>query len=106
MTKRKLLICIAIFIFLVTAICVVGLLYFNDQAVLPGDTLRHTKEDPAYYRHLSRECLKKGSVSCCMTSLRRMMAHHSREVPPQGCPEGYVPNMLRCVDSYRWCERK
>lgn len=106
MKRRKLLIYLAGFISLVTGVCVVGLIYFNDQTALQADYLKVTKDDQMYYRQLSRECLKKQSVSCCMTSLRRMMAHHSREVLPEGCADGFVPNMLRCPDSYRWCEKK
>lgn len=106
MTRRRLLVYVSIFILMVTLICVVGLVYFNDQAVLQSDYLKQTKDDQMYYRHLSRECLKRDSVSCCMTSLRRMMAHHAREASPEGCAEGFQPNMLRCIDSFRWCEKK
>ena|SRR3989338_1215692 len=106
MTQRRLLIYIAVFIFLVTMICAIGLVYFNDQAVLQSNYLHYSREDQVYYRHLSRQCLKKESVGCCMSSLRRMVVAHAHLVPPEGCTDGFQPNMLKCADSYRWCEHK
>lgn len=106
MKRRKLLIYLAGFIFLVTGVCVVGLIYFNDQALLQSNYLHYSKEDQTYYRQLNRQCFKKESAGCCITSVRQMMVKHAQLVPPEGCADGFVPNMLRCPDSFRWCEKK
>ena len=57
-----------------------------------------------YYFYLSKGCRHKQSASCCMASVRAMMGNKYKCVPESGCPEGSHPSMLRCNDSYHWCE--
>ena len=56
---------------------------------------------PAYYQQLADQC--KGS-SCCLSSVDSMYRTNSTLSPPAGCPPGTQGNMLRCEDSYKWCE--
>lgn len=66
---------------------------------------KHVKNrDLQYYFHLSKECRRKQSTSCCMASVRAMMRKRYKLVPEEGCAEGFAPNMMRCIDSYRWCQ--
>lgn len=62
--------------------------------------------DLQYYFRLSKGCRSKKSASCCMASVRAMMGNRFKLVPESGCGKGFVPNMKRCSDSYRWCAPK
>ncbi|TSC74891.1 MAG: hypothetical protein G01um101430_708 [Parcubacteria group bacterium Gr01-1014_30] len=33
-----------------------------------------------------------------------MKAGNYTLAPQEGCPAGYQPNMMRCIDSFRWCQ--
>jgi len=60
------------------------------------------------YKALARECQKKQSVGCCMASVRAMekgqfMLDTGKTFAETTCPKGYAPNMMKCIDSYRWC---
>ncbi len=72
--------------------------------------LKEIQELPAEYQELGKSCLAKTSFNCCMSSVRNMAAgKYAQAVMTDGryqCPEGYVNNMLRCIDSYSWCEPK
>ena len=57
-----------------------------------------------YYGKLTNECKTKESESCCLASVEAMKAGNYTLAPQEGCPAGYQPNMMRCVDSYRWCQ--
>jgi hypothetical protein len=67
------------------------------------------KKLPAEYQTLAEGCLDKGSFNCCMSSVRRMangkyvQAGAFKNLVYE-CPEGYTANMLRCEDTYVWCE--
>ncbi|MDP7081135.1 MAG: hypothetical protein QF415_14665 [Candidatus Undinarchaeales archaeon] len=56
---------------------------------------------PSYYQQLADQC--KGS-SCCLSSVDSMYRMNATLSPPNGCPPGTQGNMLRCEDSYKWCE--
>ena len=62
------------------------------------------KDWAPYYQQLARECQKRGSPNCCMASVGAMVKGNYQLTPASGCPDGYVGNMMRCIDSYRWCE--
>ncbi len=56
---------------------------------------------PPYYKQLADQC--KGS-SCCLASVDSMYSTNATLSPSNGCPVGTNGNMLRCEDSYKWCE--
>lgn len=55
------------------------------------------------YDKLAEACQEKGSVSCCLSSVKRMKANGWKPAPEKGCPKGTTPDMLKCEDSFRWC---
>lgn len=57
-----------------------------------------------YYDKLASDCKSKQSESCCLASVEAMKQGDYTLVPQEGCPAGYQPNMMRCIDSYRWCQ--
>jgi len=57
------------------------------------------------YSALEKAC--KGS-GCCLSSVKRMKEGGyglapGKTLAESGCPEGTKPDMLKCIDSYRWC---
>ncbi len=63
------------------------------------------------YEALKEACKEKQSVSCCLASVLAMqeggyMLDEGKTFETSTCPQGYKPNMMRCVDSYRWCQKK
>ena len=60
-------------------------------------------EDPDYYTRLFEDCKKKGSVSCCMASVRRMK-DNGFKLFEKSCPKGSVKDTLNCEDSNAWCK--
>lgn len=58
-----------------------------------------------YYEELAKECSGKASTACCMASVKAMAAG-GFELAPRGgaCSVGERENMMKCVDSFRWCE--
>lgn len=61
---------------------------------------------PDYYKNLAKECESKQDYSCCMSSVNRMANGNYQLAPETACPEGYQSNMLKCIDSFKWCEPK
>lgn len=59
---------------------------------------------PDYYKQLAEDCKSKGSQGCCMASVQNMMSGNYKLSPDSGCPDDYQGNMLKCIDSYKWCE--
>jgi hypothetical protein len=59
---------------------------------------------PDYYRQLAQECQAKRTGGCCMSSVQNMLSGNYKLSPGSGCPDGYKRNMLKCIDSYQWCE--
>ncbi len=60
------------------------------------------------YKVLAEDCNKVGSVGCCKASVRRMekgkyLLDTGKSFKETTCPGGYEPDMMRCIDSYRWC---
>lgn len=53
------------------------------------------------YALLRQQCDGDG---CCLESVDRMEEGGFAFSEDGSCPEGYSPNMLRCVNSYSWCE--
>jgi hypothetical protein len=71
---------------------------------------KEIQELPAEYQALGKDCLSKESFDCCMQSVRNMAdGKYALATITNGrpqCPQGYVNNMLRCIDSYTWCQPK
>jgi len=70
-----------------------------------GATLKLTID----YDALAQECKQKDSVSCCMASIRVMKENNyipaSKDASENyNCPEGFNKNMMKCIDTFRWCE--
>lgn len=57
-----------------------------------------------YYDKLANECKTKQSESCCLASVESMRAGNYTLMPQEGCHASYHPNMMLCIDSYRWCQ--
>jgi|TARA_B100001971_G_C17795703_1_gene336804 hypothetical protein len=100
---KKIVIIIAIIVGLIILFFVGSSLY---------STYKHNKEIsnlPDYYQQLALECESKGSYSCCMASVNNMANGNYKLAPgdtlvESGCPDGFQGNMLKCIDSFRWCE--
>ena len=66
------------------------------------------KQELPDYKALAEQCKEKTSVGCCMASVRAMeegkyLLDTGKTFKDTTCPKGYEPNMMRCIDSYRWC---
>ena len=72
----------------------------NTQNIQNGNT-GNTQN---YYDKLANECKSKQSESCCLASVEAMKQGGYTLAPAEGCPAGYQPNMMRCIDSFRWCQ--
>ena len=57
-----------------------------------------------YYQTLAKECESKQSYGCCISSVNNMADGNYKLMPDNGCLEGYKPSMLKCIDSFKWCE--
>lgn len=57
-----------------------------------------------YYRDLDRRCETRSSVGCCKSSVEAMRRSGYRLAENDLCPKGQSRNMMRCADSFRWCE--
>jgi hypothetical protein len=57
------------------------------------------------YEELFRQC---AGASCCEASVRKAEKAQGLVIKPKtfSCPEGFTPNSLQCVGSYKWCEPK
>jgi hypothetical protein len=57
------------------------------------------------YEELLRRC---AGASCCEASARRVEKAQGFVIKSKtfSCPEGFTPNALKCVGSYKWCEPK
>ena len=58
--------------------------------------------DAPYYLTLKKQCHNN---SCCLGSLKAMVETQSKLAQNDSCPTGYRRMMMRCVDSYVWCEK-
>ena len=58
-----------------------------------------------YYQELRSVCQQKESVGCCMASYKRIEARKTRALAEgESCAAGERRSMLKCPDSFRWCE--
>jgi len=59
---------------------------------------------PDYYQNLAKECKKKESVTCCLSSVAAMAKGSYKIKTENDCLTGYRVSQLRCIGSYVWCE--
>lgn len=55
------------------------------------------------YPRLRDHCMGKKEVPCCLNSVKTMAAGGYLPEPETGCPEGMIPDRLKCPTSYTWC---
>ena len=87
-------------------------LFIIGLAIITGlgiglDMVQEKSSNPVaatYYQALMKGCYKKQSSACCLASLRTMIRNKYLLAPQEGCPEGFKPNEMRCIDSYHWCQ--
>ena len=70
-----------------------------DAAALgPGDAWK-----AKLYGKMQMNCMGRIDTNCCLASLKAMRAGHYLPQTDQGCPDGMIPDRLRCDGSYLWC---
>lgn len=91
-----------VLLFLGVTILVVLLLLF---LVFNQPAQQSAPELLEYYQKLAEQCKSKGSYECCMSSVNEMSDNNYMLEPATGCPVSYQRNMLRCADTFVWCEK-
>jgi len=56
-----------------------------------------------YYERLRVYCMGRPDTPCCLSSLKAMSARGYLPQTEELCPDGMVPDRLRCMGSYVWC---
>ena len=100
---------ILIIIVIVLAIASLGIYFYMTQKSdtnFSDNTIQNntTSEAQDYYDKLADECKSKQSENCCLASVEAMKQGGYTLAVQDGCPAGYQPNMMRCIDSFRWCQ--
>ena len=62
------------------------------------------KKFPDYYQSLAEQCLQKSSYECCIASVRAMENGNYKLSENNKCEDGFTPNLMECIDSFKWCE--
>ena len=71
----------------------------SEGAVLgPGDVWKGK-----LYGKLQELCMGRRDTPCCLSSLSAMREGSYLPQPEEGCPDGTIPDRLRCDGSYLWC---
>lgn len=78
---------------------IIGLNFYRYQK-----KLAEIKNLPDYYQELAEQCLQKSSYGCCISSVRAMKDGDYRLNENNTCKDGFTLNMMKCVDSFKWCE--
>ncbi len=68
------------------------------DALGPSESLKEK-----LYIRLRNACMGRYDTPCCLSSLKAMRAGYFIPKPDEGCPDGTVPDRLRCAGSYTWC---
>lgn len=76
--------------------------------VTAGHSAQETGTELTDYKALAEQCKKASSVNCCMASVHAMeegkyQLDTGKSTQETACPSGYQPDMMKCIDSYRWC---
>jgi hypothetical protein len=67
-----------------------------------------TNKDEAYYNNFRNQCNNANDKECCLSSVENAEKNNStvyqrKSLSEINCPDGYVPDMNQCPDSYQWC---
>lgn len=59
----------------------------------------------AYYESFREKCEESG---CCLSSVNnaeqaKSFIFKENTLGEVICPEGFIPNVNKCIDSYQWC---
>ncbi|MFA6049543.1 MAG: hypothetical protein WC792_06375 [Candidatus Micrarchaeia archaeon] len=81
-------------LYAVVALVAIALAFLAQQAFLPQD----------YYGQLKQQCLGKSDYGCCASSVDAMKQGGYLLAGGGSCPAGAAKNMLKCIESYSWCE--
>lgn len=97
---------VAIVIGLAVVLLIGSIVYtqLKQKSDIPNEQKSDISKLPDYYRNLAKECESRASYSCCISSVNYMADGNYTLEPETGCPEGYQRNMLRCIDTFKWCE--
>lgn len=57
-----------------------------------------------FYKELAKQCEHQTSFSCCISSVHAMEDGNYMLSKNNVCPTGFTLNMIRCADSFKWCE--
>mgnify|MGYP001603260203 FL=1 len=86
-----------------TAFSILGVVVLVAMQVFWFSDSNHKQTTTDYYQKLANKC---DSDSCCARSVETMRSNGYKQMPIEGCSEGYQGNTLLCVSSYQWCELK
>lgn len=70
----------------------------NRAALGPSEQLKEK-----LYIRLRNACMGRRDTACCLQSLKAMKAGYFLPEPEAGCPDGSLPDRLKCAGSYTWC---
>lgn len=68
-----------------------------------------TSNNINYYENLKKDCENKNSSNCCISSVDAMESGKYELAKTDKhwndyCEQWFQKNLLRCIDSYTWCE--
>jgi len=56
------------------------------------------------YQNLAQQCKNGIGLECCLASVEVMKASNYQLTSAGKCPDGYKTNIMRCQESYQWCQ--
>lgn len=74
--------------------------------VLKGNPFATPSQNSDYYEKLTQQCERFGfgAGGCCRDSADRMRDGNFLLEPKEGCLQGFKREMLKCIETYEWCE--
>jgi len=103
--SKKIIIILTVVLILAIAIFI-GINWYTQEEKNQLGTNDNLIDFVDYYKSLEKFCDNAGSKSCCISSVDRMRKGGYKLSPENGCGEEYNGNMLKCIDSLKWCEPK
>ena len=92
---KKLIIIVLITTTLIIALLISGYLLFGNKS--------EVSKFSGQYRKLAQQCLQKESFGCCIASVHAMANGNYKLMQDNKCEDGFTPDMLLCIDSFKWC---
>jgi hypothetical protein len=68
------------------------------QALGPGSIAKSR-----YYEKLRVLCMGRRDTRCCLSSIKAMQDGGFLPKTDDSCPDGMIPDRLKCAGSYTWC---